>query len=819
MKMKLQFVLSVLILFCLSVSTAGCSQSGAEIAVDEAKAAGKTAADFPTHPYDLFKDMDGGIELTQDEFKGRNSWLMWTGGNEAFWDYFARHGGGVLDLLKILDNRHVKRSERLQKLGLINEPGYTEATEADQYGLWLDTRVDPEPEHPPNPAVYGYSSGIVGLRLFPNPNFNDEATRKWDPERFINDENYYKDPALERPYRVGMSCAFCHVSFHPLHPPANPLEPEWANLSSTIGAQYFKPRGVFAYDMKEDNILWQLLNSSLPGTIDTSLIATDGINNPNTMNAIFDVPARIGISLKIKPEKLADVSCAQSELPEVPTTCPDRPVARILINGEDSIGTRAALTRVYVNIGEYHQEWLRDTNLMIGFKEERPFDIKQAQANSVYWQASDYRAENIGKFFLKSTGPMPLEEASWTDEAGVEHSGSEFIDDSLVQRGKIVFAENCFFCHSSKQPEELGFWDNPTDYNKWSNNAAYLERAREIVSAPDFRDDNYLSTDQRYPVTLIGTNASRSLADNATRGRVWSEFSSETFKNLPSVGEIEVLDPYKGTTQKFHMPAGGPGRYRPPPLIGIWATAPFLHNNSVGTYPPGHDPVRGEVVDVSIPGRLAVFNDSIEKLLWPEKRASAESVYRLTIDSYIDFPYPVVADYTQRQVGLDMRLLLWGLPLLIAAIGVGLFIWGYRLKAYQTLKKVGRWFLLVAGPLLVVLALVFLFFSFNIYNNGIRLGPIPKGTPIGLIFNGINSPPYPGQPPDKFKILQAVGWDLGKVGWRKLPSLDHPDVPNLVPNLLKISKSPDFVINRGHMFGTKLSDEDKRALIEFLKTF
>ncbi len=55
--------------------------------------------------------------------------------------------------------------------------------------------------------------------------------------------------------------------------------------------------------------------------------------------------------------------------------------------------------------------------------------------------------------------------------------------------------------------------------------------------------------------------------------------------------------------------------------------------------------------------------------------------------------------------------------------------------------------------------------------------------------------------------------------WRKI----------LVEPLLELSKCTDFVVNRGHYFGTDhlnkeenepgLSDEDKRALIEFLKTF
>ncbi|HYP68189.1 MAG TPA: hypothetical protein VEP67_08030, partial [Thiobacillaceae bacterium] len=48
---------------------------------------------------------------------------------------------------------------------------------------------------------------------------------------------------------------------------------------------------------------------------------------------------------------------------------------------------------------------------------------------------------------------------------------------------------------------------------------------------------------------------------------------------------------------------------------------------------------------------------------------------------------------------------------------------------------------------------------------------------------------------------------------------------NLANPLLEVSKCPDFVVNRGHYFGTDyfseepgLSDMDKWALIEFLKT-
>ncbi len=36
-----------------------------------------------------------------------------------------------------------------------------------------------------------------------------------------------------------MSCGFCHVGPNPIKPPADPNNPEWANLSSNVGAQYF----------------------------------------------------------------------------------------------------------------------------------------------------------------------------------------------------------------------------------------------------------------------------------------------------------------------------------------------------------------------------------------------------------------------------------------------------------------------------------------------------------------------------------------------------------------------------------------------------
>ena len=135
-------------------------------------------------------------------------------------------------------------------------------------------------------------------------------------------------------------------------------------------------------------------------------------------------------------------------------------------------------------------------------------------------------------------------------------------------------------------------------------------RCATIVTQPDFLDDNYLSAEFRVPVTLLGTNACSPLATNAIAGNIWDNFSSQTYKELPSVGEITVYNPMTGAPRQFKLPGGGRGFTRPPSLISVWSTAPFLLNNSVGKFNPSP----------SVEARMDSFQESIEEMLWPEKR-------------------------------------------------------------------------------------------------------------------------------------------------------------------------------------------------------
>jgi len=70
-------------------------------------------------------------------------------------------------------------------------------------------------------------------------------------------------------------------------------------------------------------------------------------------------------------------------------------------------------------------------------------------------------------------------------------------------------------------------------------------------------------------------------------------------------------------------------------------------------------------------------------------------------------------------------------------------------------------------------------------------------------------------------VLQAkIAKALLKIHTQNLSSEQATDeLIKSVPELLAANKCPDFIEDKGHYFGTDLSDNDKRALIEYLKTF
>jgi hypothetical protein len=782
--------------------------------LDEARRASRPAASFPAADEDYFHDMDGAITLTSDEVKGRNTWLVWTGGDDRLWDVLATASVGNLDFLKTLSSYpglKASRDNRWNYLGLINEPCFEKATAPDpqRYGLWLDKRRADCPQDPfenetkypgviigargkniPAGSYYGYATGIVGLRLFPNPDFDEAAAKRWDPKRFYDDPSYYNDKKLIRPYRIGMSCAFCHVGPNPVKPPADPENPKWENLSSNVGAQYFWIDRIFAWQADPSSFVEQLFHTSRPGTLDTSLVSSDNINNPRSMNAVYGLASRLEHSKRWGKETLTGGNLDNKQFNDFIhagdlTTYYQAPdtvwTPRVLKDGSDSVGALGALNRVYLNIGLFSEDWLLHFRPLIGGERITPIEIAVANKNSAYWEATEQQTPDMALFFLKSTDAHLLKDAP---------GGAAYLakDQAKLQRGETVFAERCARCHSSKiptpapgvDPGGCADKDYLTCWNKywaWTKTEDFKSPMRQMVHQKDFLKDNFLSTELRVPVTLLQTNACSPLATNAIGGNIWDNFSSQTYKDLPSVGSITVYDPITGAPGTYQMPAGGRGYTRPASLISVWSTAPYLQNNSIGNFNPSP----------SVDARMQSFQDSIEKMLWPEKR-DKDSVLgdkvpgvidRTTTTSYLRVPGGYLPDYLR-------PLLSPGARLLPSVFGEG----------------------------------------------GIEIGPIPAGTPVDLLAN-FDLLGEPANTPEKIQRQERVLNVLLKLkhDLEALPKGATDDdarrvFANAVAPLRQLNKCPDFVVNRGHYFGTSyfseepgLSDDDKRALIEYLKTF
>ncbi|MCW3475292.1 hypothetical protein [Limobrevibacterium gyesilva] len=795
----------------------GCYDAGPKSGrvLDEAKVAGRDAASFPAADEDFFRDMDRGVALAADEVKGRNMWLVWTGGDDRFWDVMTRASFGAFDLLKTLSSHpslHYGRDNRFAYLGAINEPCFEKATgpDPDRFGLWLDKRKpgcapDPfenEQKYPgvkigargrniPVGSYYGMASGVVGLRLFPNPDFDEAAAKKWDPKRYYDDPGYYLSKELVRPYRVGMSCGFCHVGPSPVHPPADPENPAWADLSSTVGAQYLWIDRIFVWNNDPANYMFQLVHTWRPGTLDTSLVSSDYINNPRTMNAVYSLGARLAIAQRWGQEKLSVANLHNKQFNDFVSSGPltqffappDTALTpRVLKDGSDSVGALGALNRVYLNIGLFSEEWLLHFNALVGGIPITPIEIAVAQKNSSYWNATEMQTPATALFLLKAGQPDKLKDAP---------GGEQYLttDQAVLDRGKTVFAETCARCHSSKQPAPAegldpagcagpGYLQCWNRYWEWTKTEDYKAKMRAIVRAPDFLDGNFLSTEARVPVTLLQTNACSPLATNALAGNIWDNFSSDSYKQLPSVGMITVHDPFTGASRQYSMPAGGRGYTRPPSLISVWSTAPFLLNNTLGTFDPSP----------AVDARMRSFQSGIEQLLWPEKRAK---------DPVLGDKVPGTIDRTTARSWLSVPA-------------------GYLPEMALPLRStLNRWlpWLFTAG-------------------GDIRIGPIPPGTPVSLLSN-LMLLPESGDAAERVGHVAKVLDVLLKVrrALEVLPENASDDdarkvFADLAEPLLSLSKCPDFLVNRGHYFGTgyqqaepPLSDDDKRALIEFIKTF
>ena len=163
--------------------------------------------------------------------------------------------------------------------------------------------------------------------------------------------------------------------------------------------------------------------------------------------------------------------------------------------------------------------------------------------------------------------------------------------------------------------------------------------------------------------------------------------------------------------------------------------------------------------DPSVAARIGAFDDAVQKLLWPAKRLDKDSIWRTSEDCQFQLNGQYIPE-----------------PL-------------HRLLAAQHVLDADGY---------------------------LRFGHVPQGTPVNLL---ANIDPE-GDPLDLAKLCFKLKTALIKIDLEHLDKTAAKEElkKEVGPALWKASKCPDLVEDRGHYFGTELSDSDKLALIEFLKT-
>ena len=790
---------------------------------------------------------------------GRDTWFFYTGGNQKFYRLLSRFGGEhniSVDFFRLLAT---DPGSRFRDVGLMNEPNF-EGKVVDEYGFLVDRwKGDPiRGAYPADPKLYGEPTGVIGLRKFPNPAFTAEMAASWKSDPKASVRKYFANPGkAEPPYVVGITCALCHVAFDPLNPPADPVKPRWENLAANMGNQYLREGDLFfgagrvvggdarpgpkypddPYDtggLDESSFLYQYGHTQQPGTSETSRFSYDFINNPNTINQIFSIGNRAAFS---------------------ETTPEGHPMItnHILKDGADSVGILTALLRVFINIGSEGDYWADHLWNPASGMTQKPFALEEVRraaglakpsndaekARTVEllrsypelgqaWKESEKRVPFLASYLASYT---PYNLAEIKDTGGSPKYLTK--DAAQLTRGKVAFAAKCAECHSNKQP----FYPLKSVEDK----ARFFQ---DLVQSDQFLPGNTLSNDVRYPFNDpgLGINAARAMATNAVDGDIWADFSSKDYKALPPLGYMTFQNPLGPNGQAiataFNAPGGGRGYYRTAALNSMWATAPFLHNNSVGRAPLD---AQGKIDPkaVTVEGRLALFEDAMDQLLNPQKRAPTikvttadssltagmpeverlitsmvlglarqaieESFRKIAEDAFAQANLPESSRPTFKGAVDDLagklRADLDQVPLLG---DIAKFNREVAAKVEGHVKEVVDAKLKGDPKLADLLAKLKTRFEEVIVTKATDLAgqiesrfKIPKGTPLNLILN----------------------LNVGKAPYALKAYLAHKDDPaGLAKALLDLSDCPDLVENKGHTFGAELSTDDKRALIEYLKT-
>lgn len=614
---------------------------------------------------------------------GREIWFFATAFNDRFYTYsFPQRLGAAIDWFKILSAKN--KHDLFPGWGITPDPdccipgdpncpkGWLEETYGFQYCKgddellkfvgkegyrdpacdFKEAAFDPTTPHgakdqrqDPCDLRFGTSTGALGLRKFPNPRFDPEKWRAlngslatWDAYgQFMSGDkgegdsrtNRLFDGSIEPPFRIGMSCGACHISYDPAKPPADPSNPKWENIDGLVGNQYSRISQILASGMEQHLLEWQLIARARPGTVDTSALPMDTVSNPGTMNVIYNFKSRPVHEHRVLKWRKA------SQCPEGPgATCWCEPekagkcwersersemVQHILKGGEDTIGAAEAIQRVYFNIGSCAEQcWMNHLPDLRAIDPaqrnygQTPLDIGQCRRDCASFRAIEDRLPNVVDFFLTAR-PADLAKARGVAPAALDAQLDQEFGAGSVALGQQVFARTCAGCHSSQANPSAA-----TDF-------------KAVDPADPTRRLDFLSHEKPILASRIGTSTARAMHSNHMPSRVWDQYAALDLRERPA--DPALLEVMKGS---------GRGYYRPPSLLSVWAYAPFMLNNAMGPEVCGK-PSNKEIdfysspyvdqndkplanpppclpFDPSVDGRYELFKQSMDQLLNPAKR-------------------------------------------------------------------------------------------------------------------------------------------------------------------------------------------------------
>jgi hypothetical protein len=123
--------------------------------------------------------------------------------------------------------------------------------------------------------------------------------------------------------------------------------------------------------------------------------------------------------------------------------------------------------------------------------------------------------------------------------------------------------------------------------------------------------------------------------------------SSESYKAMRAE-PMELQGLYNPLTGKHDLNWKGPtAAYRTPTLVSIWATAPYLHNNSVGNVAAG--PL--------LEARMDAYQDGMRRLLWPDKRRGVASVKVTSEETSLPELFPKTAGKLKFLEDMKLKIL------------------------------------------------------------------------------------------------------------------------------------------------------------------